>query len=75
MIGLRGITMARARQVVFVALTVLSCVPTQASAQSSFGFRFEASMCSAVTLDTFTGTVTRTDRVGDPPPACRCPSR
>ena len=66
-IGLREKTMARARRVVIAALTVvLGGAPTQASAQSPFGFRFEASMCSSVKLDTFTGTVTRTDRIEDP---------
>ena len=67
-IGFHGKTMARARRVVVVALAVVlsGCGPTQASAQSSFGFRFEASMCNSVTLDTFTGTVTRTDRIEDP---------
>jgi hypothetical protein len=67
-IGFHGKTMARARRVVVVALAVVlsGCGPTQASAQASFDFRFEASMCSAVKLDTFTGTVTRTDRIEDP---------
>ena len=65
--GLQGKTMVKARSVVAALAVVLSgCAPTQASAQSSFGFRFEASMCNSVKLDTFTGTVTRTDRVGDP---------
>ena len=66
MIGPRRSTMVRARLVVAALAVVLGGAPTQASAQSSFGFRFEASMCNSVKLDTFTGTVTRTDRIEDP---------